>query len=36
MFRKKLSRGRSNRSFRRGLRVKLRNHAAPMRGGFRI
>lgn len=33
----KMSRGKSNRNFRRGARTKANNHfSAPMRGGIRL
>lgn len=35
-YRKKLSKGYSQGVYRKGMRVKDRNHAVPMRGGFRI
>lgn len=35
-FRKKMSRGQSNRNFKKGRKVKGRNFAVAMRGGYRI
>lgn len=35
-FRKKLNRRQSKRNFRRGGRVKSRNFATAMRGGYRL
>ena len=35
--RKRMSRRRSNRSFRKGMKVKRRNYSpSPMRGGLRL
>ena len=36
MRRRRLSRRTSRRFFRKGLKVRRRNLARPMRGGFRI
>lgn len=36
MRRKKLTRGKSRRSFSKGTKVKSRNNATAMRGGYRI
>lgn len=37
MRRRKLTRGRSRKVFRKGLKVRRKNlRAVPMRGGFRI
>ena len=36
MFRKRLSRGKSRRTFRRGARVHVKNRPKTMRGGYRL
>lgn len=35
-FRKRMSRSQSKRNFRKGGKVKSRNYATAMRGGYRI
>lgn len=35
-FRRKMSKSQSRRNFRKGGRVKARNFATAMRGGYRI